>query len=107
MKQDYTSQEILLLTGTSFSSRQWCKTDESEKSENSNERDMLEEACWNGLIGEMLPEIAADNKANGMYLWKVHVGQSFIELEMGKSPGLADPYFSIDPYYFIDLQFEN
>lgn len=107
MKQDYTSQEILLLTGTNFSSRQWCKTDESEKAGNSNESDMLQEACWNGLIGEMLPEIAADSKTTGMYLWKVHVCKFFIELEMGKSPEPADPYFSIDPYYFIGIQSEN
>lgn len=107
MKQDYTSQEILLVTGTSFSSRQWCKTEESEKSEKSNEHDQLQEACWNGLIGEMLPEIAADSKITGMYLWKVHVGQSFIELEMGRFPEPSDPYFSIDPYYFVSKQFEN
>jgi hypothetical protein len=107
MKQDYTSQEVLLVTGTSFSSRQWCKTDESEKAENSNEHDLLQEACWNGLIGEMLPEIVADSKATGMYLWKVHVGQSFIELEMGKSPEQVDSYFSIDPYCFITVQSEN
>jgi hypothetical protein len=107
MKKESTSQEILLLTGTTFSLRQWSKTDESEKSENSNEHDLLQEACWNGMIGEMLPEIAADFNTTGMYLWKIHVGQSFIELEIGQSPEPADPYFSIDPYYFSGVQFEN
>lgn len=108
MKQNFTSQEILLITGTTFSSRQWCKNDETEKSENSSENDMLQEACWNGLIGEMLPEISINSTvADPIYLWKVNVGQSFIELELGKTPQPADRYFSIDPYSFLELKSGN
>ena len=107
MKQDFTSQEILLITGTTFASRQWCKNDDTEKSGNNNENDMLQEACWNGLIGEMLPELASVHDKEPMYLWKVNVGQSFIELELGQSPRATDRYFSLDPYSFIDLQSKN
>ena len=102
MKKKSTQQEILLLTRTGFSSRQWCKNDENGKSENLTSLEMLEEACWNGLIQELLPEIyRAGRGEEKMYLWHVRRISSFLELELGSFPEQIDHYYSINPYSFI------
>jgi hypothetical protein len=96
-----TQQEILLLTGTSFSSRQWCGKDELEKSRLS-EKERLEEACWYGLVKEMLPELFRQSTPeNKVFLWKILEGKSFLELDMGETPFNKDRFYSIDPYSFL------
>lgn len=56
MKARSTQQEILLLTGTKFSEREWAEKLVEDKNKLSA-TDKLEDACWNGLLDEMLPEI--------------------------------------------------
>jgi len=97
-------QEILLMTGTHFSSRQcWQKLNENERI--GSEADQLQDACWNGLLKEMLPEVVAKNKE--VYLWQIRENKSGIEIELGEMPSEIDPYFSIDPYLFAEGQFMN
>jgi hypothetical protein len=96
-----TQQEILLLTGTSFSSRQWCQKDESTD-KNLTEKERLEEACWFGLVKEMLPELFNQSTPeNKVFLWKILEGKSFLELDMGETPFNKDRLHSIDPYSFL------
>lgn len=104
MKKNSTQQEVLLLTGTKFSSRQWCMKDENQ-SKQLTDSEKLEEACWNGLLPEMLPEIFTETMAPGkkLYLWQVKEGASFLDLEIGEFPVAKDNYFSIDPYSFTRL----
>ena len=97
-----TQQEILLLTGTSFSSRQWCQKDESADKNRLTEKERLEEACWYGLVKEMLPELFRDsNNYKKVFLWKILEGKSFLELDMGETPLNKDNFYSIDPYSFL------
>jgi hypothetical protein len=108
MKTKSTQQEILLVTGTSFFSRPWCKNDDAGKSENLTEQEKLEEACWNGLLQEVLPEIC--NQGSGtekLFLWQIRQASSFLELELGNFPRDKDVYFSIDPYSFIAIKSDN
>ena len=108
MKKKSTQQEILLVTGTGFSSRQWCKYDENGRSENLTELEKLEEACWNGLIKELLPEIYGDGKGpEKMYLWHVRKISSFLELELGSFPDSIENYFSINPHSFMAAHYPN
>ena len=108
MKKKSTQQEILLLTGTGFSTQQWCKNDENGKSENLTDLESLEEACWNGLIQELLPEIyRAGRGEEKMYLWYVRRISSFLELELGNYPDKIDNYYSINPYSFITATCSN
>src|SRR5436305_15211709 len=101
-----TQQEILLLTGTSFSSRQWCQKDELTEKNNLSEKERLEEACWYGLVKEMLPELfrepAIDHK---VFLWKIVEGKSFLELDMGETPFNKESFYSIDPYSFLSEKY--
>ena len=105
MKTNYIQQEILLMTGTTFSSRQWCEKDPGRKN-NFTEKENLEEACWNGLLQEMIPEIC--DRSGGdkrLFLWQIKEGNSFIELDLGEVPEEKDNEFSIDPYSFMHFQF--
>lgn len=100
-------QEILLMTGTSFSSRLYCQ-DIGTINKIYTETEHLQEACWNGLLPEMLPEIcewAFQNKT--LYLWQVKENRSCIEIDIAEAPSMMERDFSIDPYAFLSVKFMN
>jgi hypothetical protein len=107
MKKNTTQQEILLLTGTRFAQQQWVEKDANEKSSLS-ERDLLEKACWDGLIKEMLPELditlAPDKR---LWLWQVMATKSFLELRLSDFPAPIETRWSIDPYTFLKTSSRN
>lgn len=97
-------QEILLITGTKFSSRQcWQKI--NDKGRMDSEIDQLQDACWNGLLKEMLPEIYLSNKE--VYLWQIKENKCGLEIELGELPSEVDSFYSIDPYIFLECQSMN
>ena len=104
MKATSTQQEILLLTGTNFSLRHSFEKDDNDQ-DHLTEREQLEEACWNGLLKEMLPEICKQDSENKLYMWQVWKTNSFIEIELGEVPEEKENYFSIDPYSFLPEYF--
>jgi hypothetical protein len=104
MKNNSTQQEILLLTGTTFSTRECCEK-EGGKQNFPTEKERLENACWNGLLLEILPEVYSnigDDKK--LFLWQIKEGKSFIELDLGEIPEDIEQRFSIDPYSFLHCQ---
>ncbi len=101
MKTKFTQQEILLITGTKFSEREWAEKIVEDKNKLTG-ADKLEDACWNGLLDEMLPELVektADGKK--LFLWHIRHGRSFLEIELSESPPIIEREFSIDPYFFV------
>jgi hypothetical protein len=102
MEPNYTQVEILLMTGTSFALGNLCKKEDSRRDDNITEKDQLQEACWNGLIQAMLPEICLRSE-NGdrLYLWNVKEAESFLELELGEIFADMDPHSSITPHLFF------
>ena len=101
MKINSTQQEILLFTGTSFSCRQCFQKDGG--SNHLTEKQQLEEACWNGLLQYILPEIYEQESEKKLYLWKIKEAASFIEIDLGELPEEKENYFSIDPYSFLPI----
>jgi len=102
-----TQQEVLLITGTTFTSGQLCKKDETKPNQLSD-NEQLTEACWNGLLQELIPEIFEKNtNETKLYLWQIREGNTFLELELGESPEEKDNYFSIDPYDFLEAENYN
>jgi hypothetical protein len=98
-------QEVLLITGTSFSSRQCWQQNEVDNQKYTPEAEQLQEACWNGLLNDMLPEICSQDLGNRkIYLWRIRENRSGIEIEMGEFPEEIEKDFSIDPYSFLPLQ---
>ncbi len=103
-----TQQEILLFTGTTFSSRQWCGKDAPAESVGLSDQERLQQACWDGLLPEMLPELF--NKSlmpKKLFLWKIMEGSSFLELDLGEFPEAKEQVYSIDPYLFLEMQSLN
>lgn len=105
MKTNSIQKEILLITGTSFCSRQFCETMDGISYSHLTEKEKLEVACWNGLLPEMLPEVFEQPHLNKkLYLWEIKEGASFIDLELGETHLRLEEQYSIDPYSFLPLQ---
>ena len=56
MKNNSIHQEVLLITGTSFVSRQYKEMESYEYSKGLTENEKLIEACWTGLTREIFRE---------------------------------------------------
>lgn len=95
MKPNATQQEILLVTGTNFLSRHYL-----EDGKQLSEREQLQEACWNGLVQVMLPEIC-EAGVNRMFLWQIKEASAFIGIELCEFPEDKESCLSIDPYSFL------
>ena len=97
--------EILLLTNTRFSSRQFCEKNGAANQNISSKNKNLEAACWNGLFKEMLPELYMDPRIRQkLILWKVVKGEHFLNLEYGDQPQIKEKHLSLDPYYFLGFR---
>ena len=100
MKTISTQQEILVITGTSFSRRQWSEKNNSDPF--NSEIEELEKACWNGLIKELLPEIFDRNEdGEELFLWKICEADAFLELDLSEYPGSLEKIFSVNPHSFL------
>ena len=105
MKTNSIQLEILLATGTSFSSREFHETSDWLKHNLLTEKEKLVVASWNGLLLEMLPKIFEQHSVNKkLYLWKMRDGSLFIELKLGEIYLELEKQFSIDPYSFLPMQ---
>jgi len=105
MKNNSIHQEVLLMTGTSFVTRQYKDMESYEYSKDLTENEKLIEACWNGLTREIFRELLPlNNSTTKIFLWQVRESPKFFMLEMGEHPADVDEYFTINPYRFIAAQ---
>ena len=105
MKVNTAQQEILLITSTSFARRQYCDREDTDNTNTHPANEKLKEACWNGLLKEMIPEIfEADDNAAKLYLWQVREAKEFFALELSEYPTGVNKYLSIDPYRFMEVK---
>jgi hypothetical protein len=101
MKTGKTQQEIILVTTTTFSKREWCKTEATDKDRQTH-TEQLEEACWNGLLNDMLPEVMAQTASGKqLFLWHIRQGASFLKVELSEMPPQLEEHFSIDAAFFM------
>jgi len=105
LKTNSTQLEILLATGTSFSSREFRETSDRLKHNLLSDKEKLVVANWNGLLLEMLPELFEQHYPNKkIHLWQMKEGSIFIELKLGEIYLELEKQFSIDPYSFLAMQ---
>lgn len=100
MTTNSTQQEVLLMTNSSFAEKQWA-TKENELTNKLTPEENMEEACANGLIKELLPEIFDSANNNKLYLWQIHPGYSFLQLQLGEFPLAIQNEFSLNPHDFL------
>ncbi len=108
MKNYSTQQEVLLMTGTSFLTQQCQVRETLDSSKFLTDNEKLIEACWNGLLKDILPEVFLFNdSAEKLYLWQVREASQHFMLEMGDHPTRVNEYLSIDPFRFMEVQEYN
>src|SRR5689334_20668534 len=98
MNKPSTQQEILIMTNTSFCSRQWLKVNDNEKETRLSKKEQLMEACWHGLAPEMLPEFFKETNNEMIRLWGITDAHAFIDLEFGDFMQPTELNHSINPY---------
>jgi len=105
MDTQYAQMEVLLITGTSFLSKDLCGKDDTDRNSQLSANEQLEKACWDGLFASMLPEVFDQPGIdNHLYLWEVKSAGSFLQLGLGEAPVPMDSRFSINPYSFLFTQ---
>jgi hypothetical protein len=107
MKKQTVQQEILFFTGTTFAQKEFEVRNQAAKKPSSLE-DALEQAFWDGMIFEMLPEL--DSKHSGeerKFLWQINNYSSSLWMNMSSVPMLYDQHTSLDPYQFVKTTIIN
>lgn len=105
MTNNSTQQEVLLITGTGFASRQYSERDSNENAKNLSHEEKLREACWNGMLKDMLPEVFLMSGPDAkLFLWQMREAHHLLALQMAEQPVEVDYYNSIDPYCFMQTQ---
>jgi hypothetical protein len=103
MNSQNINQEILLFTDTNFANREPCNLDtENKEGKCFSANDKLENACWDGPLYELLPEVTgiADSKRK-YFIWQITSADNFLCLHLGAGDMPIMSKTSIDPCYFI------
>jgi len=103
----YTNQkEILLVVNTHFFSRNWVKRNETEADKRFTQKEKLIDACWNGLVPEILPE-CFDPGDQSLRLLEINDSNTFIELLFCERAQTNEDELSVNPYLFMEVQHYN
>lgn len=95
-------QEIILSFKSDYLSMKYAEKFSTDSPGLSMDVEKIEEACWNGLLKEILPEIC-DMTFSGrqMFIWGIRDYNSIMEIDIGECPSAKDDYLCIDPYKFM------
>jgi acyl-CoA synthetase (AMP-forming)/AMP-acid ligase II len=105
MKDIFTSQEIVLLTSTKFAAREYL--DKNENKTSPDKLNKLAEACWNGMIPAMLPELFDDANDKRRIMWQLEEYDRCLYARLGEDSQMPDAGFSLDPYVLFENRNEN
>ena len=103
MKQQHIHQELLVFTTTSLSRKVLCETNNNDGNKDMSLAEKLEQACWDGLLNEMFPEIIGSGSTLSpkMFIWGIFPGKSYLHIDLADTPGVVDFVRSVDPYLFL------
>lgn len=101
MKQQYVHQEVLIFINTTLSLKALCRKNSTNK--NSSAIEELEEACWDGLLSELVPEIMPSALHPKMVISGVYAEKFYLLIDLANGPGMADSIYSIDPHLLSSL----
>src|SRR4030095_3817721 len=99
MKQQHVHQEVLIFTNTTLSQKATCRKNSSNK--NSPAIEELEEAIWDGLLNELVPEIMPSTLHPKMIIWGVHAGKFSLLIDLANTPGITEAIYCISPHLFL------
>jgi hypothetical protein len=111
MKTHTVQQEVLLVTNTRFARHQYKKMLASctpDPQDHATAHEKLRDACWNGLLPSMLPEIyELPRIETNLFMWQIREAKGYLALELGEYPEPMDYFCSIDPNSFLEYWSEN
>lgn len=107
MKNRSTTQEILLMTNTKFSAREYSEKNGQSAKPEPSQKQKLAEACWNGLLTEMLPEICMTKNKKPLTLWELGQGRNMLYLQLGDVDTIPDVSFTLNPYALAETMCGN
>ncbi|HEX6428849.1 MAG TPA: hypothetical protein VF008_14235 [Niastella sp.] len=100
MKPQHLHQEVLIFTTTSLSQRTLYRKNSSNKDSSAIEE--LEEAFWDGLLNELVPEIVPSIRQPKMVIWGIHAGNFCLFIDLADNPGTIESnneaVLSINPH---------
>jgi DNA repair ATPase RecN len=103
MKPDYTQLEILLITDSCYLRRELKKKDARGIPNQISYMILLEKACCEGLLPDLLPELFEKaGQHDKQELMQTRQGKSFIDIEIGSFPRSRHCFFALDPYSFME-----
>jgi hypothetical protein len=103
MNSDYTQLEILLVTDSNYLRREWIKKEELGIPNQFSYKILLAEACCDGLLAELLPELFKKPiKPKKWYENQTRQAKSFIDIEIGDFPIAIQSFFTLYPYSFME-----
>ncbi|MBO9203805.1 MULTISPECIES: hypothetical protein [Niastella] len=101
MKPQHVHQEVLIFATSTLSQRTLYRKNSSKKSISAIEE--LEEAFWDGLLNEIVPEIMPSIQQPEMVIWKINAGKYYLLIDLADNPGTiesTEAILSIDPHLF-------
>src|SRR5262245_52386102 len=107
MKPANAHQEILLFTDTQFSKREFCNKEREKNTGSSSSAEELENACWTGMLWELLPELMDVHVCKNQFIWQITNGQHFLKINIGSYACQVDQETTLDPYFFHLTMNEN
>ena len=106
MKTHAAKQEILLVLNTTFAAKEWCIKDREGHNNYFSKEQQFKNACWNGVLRELLPEIFRKIPATkNLSMWQIQFCDAFLELELGEKPEAFEKELSINPYALLQPEY--
>jgi len=99
--ENTVQQEILLVANSSLSRKTFCEKDPTE-SDQSSSMEQLAEACWNGMLKELLPDLLLSVKGKTLFMWQVNCANNFLHVDLCERPKFSNREQSVDPYIFLN-----
>lgn len=108
MKNNNSQLEILLVASTSLTRREMCEKEAPEENSALSVEEQLEQACWDGLLYNLLPEIMQSPiPCRKYFIWHIRQGQSLLQIQLSDSAILMETQDSIDPWLFLSAASNN
>lgn len=108
MKKTSTNQEILLVPKSHCLKKDWCEKNAKPNQKKLSHKEQLIELCWNGMLPELLPEIAeTTSKKKPLPIWEINETGHLLDLRLGEYDESMNDEFSINPYVYLTLMEYN
>lgn len=95
-------QEILIALSSDFFSREFFLKEHYPGYEKLHPKEQLAEACWNGILYDLLPEVTPR-----LCMTQISEGNEFLNVCMGEEDDNYVAALSINPYFFLNHSRKN